>query len=107
MSRQPDMHQIMKKAQMMQQQLAAAQADLSEKTFDGTAGGGMVRAVVTGGQELVEIHISPEVVDPEDVEMLEDLIVAAVRQAYQTARGAVSEKFGGLSGGLDFGDLLG
>ena len=107
MSRQPDMRQIIKQAQMMQEQLAAAQADLSEKTFEGTAGGGLVKAVVTGGQELVEISISPEVVDPDDVEMLEDLVVAAVRQAHEMASGAASKQFGGLTGGLDFGDLLG
>ncbi len=92
---------------MMQQQLAAAQAELAEKTFEGTAGGGMVRAVVTGGQELVEIKISPEVVDPDDVEMLEDLVVAAVRQANETASGAASDQLGGLTGGLDLGGLLG
>ena len=107
MNRQPDMRQIMKQAQMMQQQLAAAQAELAEKTFEGTAGGGMVKAVVTGGQELVEIKISPEVVDPDEVEMLEDLVVAAVRQANETAGGAASDQLGGLTGGIDFGNLLG
>ena len=107
MSQQPDMRQIVKQAQMMQEQLVSAQADLAAKTFEGTAGGGMVKAVVTGGQELVEINISPEAVDPNDIEMLEDLVVAAVRQAHEAVGGAASDQLGGLTDGLDLGDLLG
>ena len=106
MNRQPDISQIMKQAQQMQQQLAAAQAELSERRFEGSAGGGMVTAVVTGGPELVEITISPDVVDPEDVEMLEDLVIAAVRQAMEAAVEAANTQLGGL-GGLDMGGLLG
>lgn len=105
MNRQPDMRQLMKQAQEMQQQLARTQAELAERRFEGSAGGGMVTAVVTGATELVEIRISPEVVDPEDVEMLEDLVVAAVRQATEAAASAANESLGGLAGGL--GDLLG
>ncbi len=104
---QPDMRQIMKQAQMMQTQLEAAQAELAEKTFEGSAGGGMVTATVTGGQELVKVTIAPEVVDPDDVEMLEDLVVAAVRQALEAAGNAASDQLGGLTGGLDLGGLLG
>jgi nucleoid-associated protein EbfC len=107
MNRQPDMRQIMKQAQMMKEQLAAAQAELAGKRFQGTAGGGMVKAVVNGSHELVQIEISPEVVDPDDVEMLQDLVVAAVRQAQEAAGGAVSDQLGGLTGGLDLGGLLG
>jgi hypothetical protein len=105
MNRQPDMRQLMKQAQQMQEQLAKAQADLAERRFEGTAGGGMVKAVVTGGPELVEIEISPEVVDPDDIEMLQDLVVAAVRQAMEAATTATNEELGGLTGGL--GGLLG
>lgn len=105
MNRQPDLNQIMKQAQQMQEQLAKAQSDLAERRFEGSAGGGMVKAVVTGGPELVEVTISPEVVDPDDVEMLQDLVVAAVRQAMESAVQAANEELGGLAGGL--GGLLG
>jgi hypothetical protein len=107
MNRQPDMRQLMAQAQKMQQQLAEAQQELAAKTFEGTAGGGMVTATVTGAQELVAISISPEVIDPEVVEMLEDLVVAAVRQAFEAAATAASDQLGGLTGGLDLGGLLG
>ena len=107
MNRQPDMRQIMKQAQMMQEQLASAQAELAAQTFEGSAGGGMVFATVTGGQELVSVKISPDVVDPADVEMLEDLVLAAVRQAMEAATTAASDQLGGLTGGLDLGGLLG
>lgn len=105
MNRQPDMREIMKQAQQMQEQLAKTQAELAERRFEGSAGGGMVKAVVTGGPELVELEISPEVVDPDDIEMLQDLVVAAVRQAMDEAARATSEELGGLTGGL--GGLLG
>lgn len=95
------MRQIMKQAQQMQEQLAKTQAELAERTFEGSAGGGMVKAVVTGVPELVELEISPEVVDPDDIEMLQDLVVAAVRQAMDEAAKTTSEEFGGLTGGLD------
>ena len=107
MNRQPDMRQLMKQAQKMQEDMAAAQAKLAEQSFEGTAGGGMVKAIVTGAQELVEVKISPEVVDPDDVEMLEDLVVAAVRSAIEASTNAASESLGGLAGGLDMGGLLG
>lgn len=105
MNRQPDMRQIMKQAQQMQEQLAKTQAELAERRFEGTSGGGMVTAVVTGSPELVEVKISPDVVDPDDVEMLEDLVVAAVRQAMEEAVQTTNEQLGGLTGGL--GGLLG
>jgi DNA-binding YbaB/EbfC family protein len=95
----------MKQAQQMQEELAKTQAELAERRFEGTAGGGMVTAVVTGGPELVEIKISPEVVDPDDVEMLEDLVLAAVRQAMDQAVKTTNEELGGITGGL--GGLLG
>jgi len=105
MNRQPDMRQIMKQAQEMQSQLLKAQADLAERRFEGSAGGGMVTAAVSGGPELVEVNISPDVVDPDEIEMLEDLVVAAVRQAIDAAVAAANTELGGLAGGL--GGLLG
>jgi len=107
MNQQPDMRQIMQQAQLMQEQLAKAQAELAERRFEGSAGGGMVPAVVTGSPELVEIKISPDVVDADDVEMIEDLVVAAVRQAMEAAVEAATSQLGGLTDGLDMGGLLG
>jgi hypothetical protein len=94
------MRQIMRQAQEMQQELARAQTELAERRFEGSAGGGLVTAVVTGGPELVEIRISPDAVDPADVEMLEDLVLVAVRQAIDEAVSAANETLGGLAGGL-------
>jgi len=91
----------------MQAQMEAAQAELAQKTFVGSAGGGMVIATVSGAQELVSITISPEVVDPADIEMLQDLVLAAVRQAFEAAAAAASEELGGLTGSLDLGGLFG
>ena len=107
MNRQPDMRQIMQQAQKMQEELARAQAELAERRFEGSAGGGMVTAIVNGRPELVEVKISPDVVDPADVEMLEDLVVAAVRQAIDAAVEAANSQLGGLTGDLDMGGLLG
>lgn len=107
MSQNPDIGQIMRQAQEIQKELAKAQAELTERRFEGSAGGGMVTAVVTGGPELVEVRISPEVVDPDDIEMLEDLVVAAVRQAMEAAVSAANDQLGGISAGLDMGGLLG
>lgn len=101
------MRQIMQQAQKMQEQLAQAQAELAERTFEGSSGGGMVTATVNGSQELVEVKISPDVVDPDDVEMLEDLVVAAIRQAMESALEAANSQLGGLTGGLDLGGLTG
>ncbi|HEY6635470.1 MAG TPA: YbaB/EbfC family nucleoid-associated protein [Acidimicrobiia bacterium] len=99
------MRQLMKQAQQMQEQLARTQAELAERRFEGSAGGGMVTAVVTGGPELIEIRISPDVVDPADVELLEDLVLAAVRSAMDEAVKTTNEELGGLTGGL--GGLFG
>lgn len=99
------MRQLLQQAQKMQEELARAQEELSNRRFEGSAGGGLVTAVVTGGPELVELTIDPQVVDPEDVAMLEDLVIAAVRQAMDAAVKAAGDEIGGLSGGL--GGLLG
>ena len=107
MNRQPDMRQLMQQAQKMQEQLAAAQAELATKTFQGTAGGGVVTATVSGSQEVVSVAIDPSVVDPDDIEMLQDLVVAAVNQAMKAATDAAGDQLGGIGGGLDLGGLFG
>jgi DNA-binding YbaB/EbfC family protein len=107
MNRQPDMRQLMKQAQKMQEQLAAAQEELASRTFEGTAGGGVVTATVSGAQELLSVTIDPSVVDPDDVEMLQDLVVAAVTQAMKAAAEEAGDQLGGLTGGMDLGGFLG
>ena len=105
MNRPPNMQQLLKQAQQMQEQLMSAQAELADRTFEGSAGGGAVKAVVRGSNELVSIEIDPEVVDPGDVEMLQDLVVVAVNAAMRAAAEEADNRLGGLAGGL--GGLLG
>ena len=102
-----DMRKLMQHAQQMQEQLAAAQDELASATFEGSAGGGVVKATVTGSNEVVSVEIDPSVIDPDDPEMLGDLVVAAVNQAMKTAADAAEQSLGGLTGGLDLGGLLG
>ncbi|HVV20895.1 MAG TPA: YbaB/EbfC family nucleoid-associated protein [Pseudonocardiaceae bacterium] len=101
----PDMQAILQQAQQMQQQLMSAQQELAETEVTGTAGGGLVSAVVTGAGELKGLEIDPKVVDPDDVETLADLIVAAVRDANTKAQNLAASKMGPLAGGLGGGDL--
>ncbi len=91
---------IMRQAQKMQERLAEVQKELSTKTCEASAGGGMVTATVNGSQEVVSIKIDPSVVDPADVEMLEDLVVAAVNEALKRSRQMVSEEMTKLTAGL-------
>jgi DNA-binding YbaB/EbfC family protein len=94
------MQQLMKQAQQMQQQLMAAQAELADIVVEGSAGGGLVRATMTGSGELRALTIDPSAVDPADVETLQDLVVAAVRDAARAAADLTQEKMGPLTGGL-------
>jgi hypothetical protein len=87
-------------AQQMQVDMARVQDELAELRVEGTAGGGVVRAVVTGRQEIVSITIDPAVVDPDDVEMLQDLVVAAVAEALSKARETAEQKLARVTGGL-------
>jgi DNA-binding YbaB/EbfC family protein len=103
MNRPPDMRQLLQQAQQMQQQLAEAQERLATEEFEGSAGGGMVTAVVTGASRVVSVSINPDVIDPDDSEMLEDLVVAAVNAAAE----ATEDSLGGLGGGMDLGGLFG
>ena len=97
---QPNMQQLMKQAQKMQQQLVEAQAQLAQTEVVGTAGGGLVTATVTGSGDVLSVKIDPKAVDPDDVESLEDLVVAAIRDASANAQALQSEKMGPLAGGL-------
>jgi len=96
-----NINKIMKQAQKLQAQVMQAQQDLQNKQFEGTAGGGMVKAVVNGAQELMAITINREVVDPDDVEMLEDLIVASVKNAQEKIKAASDATFGNISGQMN------
>jgi len=97
---QPNMQQIMKQAQKMQQQVAQAQAELAEAEVTGTAGGGLVTVVVTGLGEFKSIKIDPSAVDPEDVETLEDLLLAAIHNGSEAVRELTEKKMGPATGGL-------
>lgn len=101
----PDMQSILQQAQQMQQQLMTAQEELATAEVTGSAGGGLVNAVVSGGMELKSLTIDPKVVDPDDVETLSDLVVAAVRDAMANAQKLSAEKLGPLTSG--FGGGLG
>ena len=99
--------QMLQQIQKMQQNMQAAQEDLLNTRVEATAGGGVVKATVTGNGELVAISIDPAVVDRNDVETLEDLILAAVTEANRQARELAQEKLGGVTSGLDLGGLGG
>jgi DNA-binding YbaB/EbfC family protein len=94
------MQQLMKQAQKMQAQLEAAQAELAQTQIEGSAGGGLVKATVTGAGELVSLVLDPKAVDPDDVETLQDLVVAAVRDARRVAEELAEAKMGPLTSGL-------
>jgi hypothetical protein len=94
------MANLQRMAQQMQQEMVRIQSELETLTVDGSAGGGVVRAVVTGKQELVSVTIDPAAVDPSDVDMLQDLIVAAVNDALRSSRQVAEEKMAAVTGGL-------
>ena len=100
-----NIQQLMQQAQRMQQQMAQKQAELAEKTVTAQSGGGMVTATVNGAHELVELSIDPDVIDPEDKEMLEDMVVAAVNQAMQQAEEMAQQELGKLTGGMNIPGL--
>jgi hypothetical protein len=94
------MANLQRMAQQMQQEMLRVQGELETLTVDGSAGGGVVTAVVTGKQELMSLTIDPSAVDPEDVEMLQDLVVAAVNDALKASRQAAEEKMSAVTGGM-------
>ncbi len=94
------MQQLLKQAQKMQQDMAAAQEALKHETVDASAGGGMVKVTVTGDLEIKSITIDPQAVDPEDVELLQDMVLAAVNEGLRSAQELAASKMGGIAGGL-------
>jgi DNA-binding YbaB/EbfC family protein len=101
----PNMGELLKQAQKIQEQMQKVQEGLANLRADGSAGGGMVTVVANGKNEILEVHIDPEVVDPDDVEMLEDLVAAAVNQALQNVQELVNQEMGKMTGGLLPGGL--
>jgi len=97
---QPNLQQLMKQAQKMQQQLATAQAELAEAEVTGTAGGGLITVTMTASGDFRSVKIDPTAVDPDDVETLEDLVLAAIHNATEAARAMTEEKMGPLSSGM-------
>ena len=97
---------MIKQAQKMQQDMLKMQQELEERQFSAKAGGGVVEAVVSGKRELLSVTIDPEAVDPDDVEMLQDLVVAAVNEALRAAEDAANANMSKLTGGLNLGGLF-
>jgi nucleoid-associated protein EbfC len=99
----PNMQQLLKQAQKMQEEMLAAQESLKDEVVEASAGGGMVTIQVTGDLQVKSITIDPEAVDPEDVELLQDMVLAAINEALRSAQELASAKLGGIAGGLGGG----
>ena len=97
---QPNMQQLLKQAQKMQQEMMAAQESLKDEVVDASAGGGMVSVQVTGDLRVKSIKIDPKAVDPDDLELLQDMVLAAVNEGLRAAQELASSKLGGITGGL-------
>jgi nucleoid-associated protein EbfC len=100
-----NMNNMMKQAQMLQKKMLKAQEELATRTVEASAGGGMVKVVANGSQKIESIVLEKEVVDPEDVEMLQDLVMAAVNDALKKSQEMVSAEMGKLTGGLNIPGL--
>jgi DNA-binding YbaB/EbfC family protein len=100
MAKQPNMNEMLKQAQQMQAEMMKAQEDLKNEIVEASAGGGMVTVKMTGEMELREIVIDPEAVDPEDVELLQDMVTAAVNEAIRSAQELAAQKMGAATSGL-------
>ena len=98
--------QMIKQAQKMQQEMLRMQEEMESKTWSATAGGGMVTATVNGKHEVVALEIKPDAVDPDDVEMLQDMVIAAVNEAMRTADAEAAQNMSRLTGGLNLGGLF-
>lgn len=98
---QMNMQQMMKQARKMQEQLAAAQKTIAQSTVDASAGGGMVKVTVSGDMQVTSLKIDPEAIDPEDVEMLEDMVMAAVNEALRGVGELANRQMGAVTGGLN------
>lgn len=101
-----NMQQLARQAQKLQQQMTKMQEELDAREFEATSGGGMVTAKVNGKRELLAISIKPEAVDPDDVEMLEDMVMAAVNEALRSAAETVEREMGKLTGGMGMPGLF-
>jgi nucleoid-associated protein EbfC len=95
-----DLNKLMKQAQEMQAQMAKAQEELKNETVEASAGGGMVTVKATGALEIVEVKIAPEAVDPDDPDLLADMVLAAVNEALRSAQSLAQSKLGAMTGGL-------
>ena len=102
---QPNMQQMLKQVQKMQADIAKAQEELKTATVDASAGGGMVTVTVTGDLAIKSITIDPEAIDPEDPELLQDMVLAAVNEGLRSAQELAAQKMGGLTGGMDLGSM--
>jgi nucleoid-associated protein EbfC len=100
MPKQPNLNQMMKQVQQMQAEMLKAQESLKQETVEATAGGGMVTVRISGDLELKELRIDPDAVDPEDVELLQDMVLAATNEAIRSAQELASSKLGQATGGL-------
>jgi nucleoid-associated protein EbfC len=101
----PNINKMLKQVQQMQADMAKAQEQLKGEIVEASAGGGMVTVKVSGDLEVREITIDPDAVDPEDVELLQDMVLAATNEALRSAQELANRKLGGLTGGLDLGGL--
>ena len=97
---------MMKQAQKMQQEMLRMQEEMENKTYSATTGGGMVTATVNGKHEVLDLKINPEAVDPDDVEMLQDMVIAAVNEAMRTADNDAANNMSRLTGGLNLGGMF-
>jgi hypothetical protein len=100
MAKQPNMNQILQQAQQMQAEMMKAQEALKDETVEASAGGGMVKVVMSGDMALRELTISPEAIDPDDPELLQDMVTAAVNEALRAAQELASSRLGGITGGM-------
>src|ERR1700716_2058056 len=105
--RMPNMQQMMQQVQKMQQEMLAAQEQLKNEVVEASAGGGMVTVKVSGDLEVKSVKIDPGAVDPDDVEMLADMVLAATNEALRAAQELAAKKMGGATGGMDLGGVLG
>jgi nucleoid-associated protein EbfC len=101
----PNMNKMLQQVQKMQQDMVAAQEQLKNETVEASAGGGMVKVVVSGDLEVKSITIDAAAIDPEDPELLQDMVLAAVNEGLRSAQELAANKMGGLTGGLDLGGL--
>jgi DNA-binding YbaB/EbfC family protein len=104
---QPNMNQMMKQVQKMQADMMKAQEALANETIQASAGGGMVTVTITGDLQVKDIVIAPDAIDPEDPELLQDMVLAAVNEAIRQAQELAATRMGGLTGGMDLGALGG